>query len=230
MKKKAEIQPQLHWQEEQETLTLTGEPVVELSLCLPQLESGGRGGARINQYYEQVKKKVCTRWRRDLYFMACLDLVEKRDASRPFHPWQVALKGEGALLEGGLLSVRIECQEIRADRRALKSCDCTLWRIREGAPVSFKEWTKKSVPRRVLTAATREGLTALQKGGVFLHGDWETTFSRWMLLRRFYLTDEGLALFFPQCTIAPSVEGIITVPVSNLLPEKTERKSEEKLA
>ena len=52
----------LAWQPQQKTLTLEGEPVAQLSLSLPQIKSGGRGGQRINRYYQALGRAWLRRW------------------------------------------------------------------------------------------------------------------------------------------------------------------------
>lgn len=76
------------WQEERQTLSLQGEPVLEYALVRPQIRDGGRGGRRLDRYYQHLAEVWRRRWSRALYWHACLDLARCREQSRPFHPWQ----------------------------------------------------------------------------------------------------------------------------------------------
>ena len=42
------------WQEERQTLSLQGEPVLEYALVRPQIRDGGRGGRRLDRYYQHL--------------------------------------------------------------------------------------------------------------------------------------------------------------------------------
>lgn len=66
------------WQEERQTLSLQGEPVLEYALVRPQIRDGGRGGRRLDRYYQHLAEVWRRRWSRALYWHACLDLARCR--------------------------------------------------------------------------------------------------------------------------------------------------------
>ena len=86
--------PQVQWKEEKRVLTLEKIPVLELELSVPQLTGGGRGGERISRYYQRLAGAWRSRWGRETYWNACLDLARCREVSRPFRPWAARLSGE----------------------------------------------------------------------------------------------------------------------------------------
>ena len=67
------------WQEERQTLSLQGEPVLEYALVRPQIRDGGRGGRRLDRYYQHLAEVWRRRWSRALYWHACLDLARCRE-------------------------------------------------------------------------------------------------------------------------------------------------------
>lgn len=105
--------PQVQWKEEKRVLTLEKIPVLELELSVPQLTGGGRGGERISRYYQRLAGAWRSRWGRETYWNACLDLVRCREASRPFRPWAARLSGEVLFQDEGTLSIRMDAREVR---------------------------------------------------------------------------------------------------------------------
>ena len=100
--------PQVQWKEEKRVLTLEKIPVLELELSVPQLTGGGRGGERISRYYQRLAGAWRSRWGRETYWNACLDLARCREVSRPFRPWAARLSGEVLFQDEGTLSIRMD--------------------------------------------------------------------------------------------------------------------------
>ena len=131
-------QPVLMWNEEQNVLTLEGEPVLEYHLRWPELSQAGLGGRWISRYYAHQAKVWRLRWQREVYWKACLELADRRAKSRPFEPWRGKLDGEMKSWEDGILTVRLEGEEIRGDGKPSRVCWEDVWNVREGAPVVAK--------------------------------------------------------------------------------------------
>ena len=91
---------EVRWLEEQKTLTLTGEPVLECRYAWPET-----GQKKLDRYYRRLKGQWQRRWERELYWDACLDLAGKRERSRPFTPWTATLLGETTFQNEELLSL-----------------------------------------------------------------------------------------------------------------------------
>lgn len=104
------------WQEERQTLSLQGEPVLEYALVRPQIRDGGRGGRRLDRYYQHLAEVWRRRWSRALYWHACLDLARCREQSRPFHPWQAHLEGRVLFQDQDSLSIRLDAEEVHGRR------------------------------------------------------------------------------------------------------------------
>ena len=130
--------PQVQWKEEKRVLTLEKIPVLELDLSFPQLAGGGRGGERISSYYQRLAGAWRSRWGRETYWNACLDLVRCREASRPFRPWAAKLSGEVLFQDEGTLSIRMDAREVRGDGRPLQVRTGDLWKLPEGVPLPVR--------------------------------------------------------------------------------------------
>ena len=91
------------WNEEKRELKLCGEPVLEISYRWPAFE--GKRFVWANRCYSRLVKLWKGQWERELYLRACVDLAEKREASRPFTPWKASLDGELTLADENYRSV-----------------------------------------------------------------------------------------------------------------------------
>lgn len=100
--------PRLVWREAEETMTLEGENVLTFRLIWPQLEGAGLGGRWISRYYARLAEDWRRRWRREVYWKACIQLAQRRAAAQPFTPWKGELRGEEVLWRDGVLSLRLD--------------------------------------------------------------------------------------------------------------------------
>lgn len=201
-------QTQVLWNQEQKALTLEGEPVLEYHLSVPELQ-GGRGCRRIGRYYRRVGQVWRRRWERELYWLACLELVSCRERSRPFRPWRARLEGEATLLSPTRISLRLEATEWGSDGRPLRVVTGDLWRLPEGAPVALREVLphRRGWKAQLLERLTQTALSRRAAGELFLEEDFQRVLPEAFSTDRFCLREEGTEFYFPQCTISPAAEG-----------------------
>lgn len=206
------------WREEEKTLTLEGEPVLEYRISWPELQGAGRGGTKVNRYYRFLVKSWKERWEREVYWKACLDLTQRRASSRPFFPWKGQLEGEVTDWREDLLSIRMVGREVRGDRPANQVRWGDVWQVREGAPCPLhallgqgRTWKKRLISR--LTELGRERQATCD---CFLRADWEQGLRIYFPEEDFCLTSDGIELAYPQGTIAPAAEGtpVFQLPLS----------------
>ena len=138
-----------------------------------------------------------------LRLAACLE------ESRVFRPWQAGLTGEVAMEGADLLSIRMELREVRGDGRPLLSCSGVTWDWKAGAPVPLGMLLPERSRRRQLLEGIRQaGEGELRSGSCLLDPDWKEMARRDFRASRFCLRPEGIELFYPQCSLAPAVEGV----------------------
>lgn len=200
---------QVNWRQEEKTLTLEGEPVLEYSLSWPEIAGAGLGGWWISRYYDRLARQWRRRWEREVYWSACLELSGLRERSRPFTPWQGALTGEVALWKDGLLSLRFQGWEVRGDGRPARVRWGDVWQVREGAPCPLRTLKKgeKNWKKRLWKELVRQGEERRRAGDCFLDGDWAEKARRFHPLRDYCLTEEGIEVSLPQCAASPAAEG-----------------------
>ena len=210
------------WNEERRTLTLEGEPVLEYTLCWPQVEGAGLGGKWISRYYAHLAQSWRRRWEREVYWRACLDLAAHRERSRPFTPWTGELSGETALLRDGVLSLRFFGCEVRGDGRPARVRWGDVWNLREGAPKPLRSLFtgEKGWRKRLWRTLVRQGEERRQAGDCFLDGDWAQRAKKTRPFRGWCLTGEGVEVSLPQCAAAPAAEGcpVFTLPLTKTDP------------
>ena len=203
---------QVQWKEEKRVLTLEKIPVLELDLSFPQLTGGGRGGER--------SAATTSGWRGPggaagagrptgtpvWIWRAC------REVSRPFRPWAARLSGEVLFQDEGTLSIRMDAREVRGDGRSLQVRTGDLWKLPEGGPSAGAELFSggPAVVAPPDPQAPGAGGGQAAAGDCFLDPDFGGRLRRWLSPYRCCRTPEGLEFYVPQCTLAPSAEGVVT--------------------
>ena len=205
---------QVTWEEEERTLTLEGEPVLAYKLAWPKVEGAGLGG----RFYARQADSWRRRWQREVYWSACLELVQRRERSRPFAPWRGELAGEVTLCRDGLLSLRFTGEELRGDSRKPSRVRWgDIWRVREGAPCPVGSLLGRGWKKKLWAHIVRQGEARRASGECCLDEDWVRKARESRPLSDCCLTGEGLEVSIPQCAAAPAYEGCPTFQIP--LPE-----------
>ena len=88
------------------------------------------------------------------------------------------------------------------------------WRQEDGGPVQLKELFPGNRHWRTQLLQQAEGAAQrVQEQGVCMEGDWKNGLRRWFSADRFAMDGEGILLYYPQCTLAPAVEGAVELCV-----------------
>lgn len=199
---------ELIWRAEEGEYTLEGEPVLVWRMRWPQVSGGGRAQRRMDRFYTRMARQWRQRWRREVYWMACLDLARCREESRPFVPWKAKLEGEVTLQRDGLLSLRMEAEETRGRAGPCLVCWGDVWNTAEGRPVCPGElFPERGWKKKCLAEMTEQGEVRRRAGDFFPDPGWEGRLARCADFRDLWLTEEGAALAVAQCVLAPAAEG-----------------------
>ena len=208
-------EPRLVWREAEETMTLEGEAVLTFHLVWPELKGAGLGGRWISRYYARLAESWRRRWRREVYWRACIQLAQCRAAARPFTPWKGELRGEKVLWKDGVLSLRLNGWESRGDGKVNRVQWGDVWKVREGTPCPPEEWLGRRWGRkkRLADQIIDQGGQRRSAGAWVPDEDWREKVRKNLPWRDACLTEEGIELAFPQGTIAPMAEGTPTFVV-----------------
>lgn len=200
--------PGILWQRKQQTLTLSGQPVLEYQLYFPELIQSGLAGRCISAYYRRMAHVWERRWRQEVYLRACLDFSQRQAAGKPFTPWQGSLHGELTLFEAPLLSIHFSGLEKQGASNPSRVSWGDVWNIKTGAPCHWSDFLDPPHTKAHLTNQILAQGTQLSSAGTrFFRSDWERQITPHLPIKEFWLTQEQLHLSFPQCSISPAVEG-----------------------
>ena len=206
------VNREIVWKKTNKALSLTGETVLELSLCWPEPEEKILGSVR--RYYQKLKERFQTQWETQLYLCACMDLVEKREEDKVFYPWRASLAGEVTWQDENCVSIAMTVQEERGDRRILEYRWGDVWRWEDGCPVRLKDCVSgRRGWKRRLRDSLAEAADALRKQGIYLDPKEINCLNQYISLDRFALTEQEFIFYCPQCTAAPAVEGVLELRI-----------------
>ena len=191
-------------------LTLEGESVLRCVLTWPECTGTWRGLDAVRRYYSHVLAVWSNRWEKELYVHACLDLADRRAAGRPFRKWQAELVTQITLQEDGLLSLWQEGRESRGYERPLLLRRGDTWSLAEGVPRTLASFFSgdRRWKRKVLARVAEQAGQRLEGGETLLDRDCVSRLRREFDQENYWLTPEGVQLFFPMYTLAAGGEGI----------------------
>ncbi len=200
------------WKEKQKILTLTGEPVLEMSLSWPEV--AGKKRWNVRRYYRLLSEGWEKQWCREVYWCACADLAQKRAASRHFVLWKASLSGQVTRQDEQLLSIAMLAREEHGDGRGLEYRWGDTWRWEDGSPVRLKEFFPgKHRWRRELLRQAEDAAQRARERGCCLAPELKGALRRWFSAERFVVEKDGLLLYYPQCTVASAAEGAVTLHI-----------------
>jgi len=176
--------------------------VLTVSQRWPHWEGDGRGLSRVNRFYAALARRWRRRWEGRL-------LDEAKQAGPESPPWRADLDFTVTLDGGGFLSVYLDAAEYVGQRRPRQVRHADVWAMPGGAPVTLRELLPK---RRwwkgpVLDQVRRQIGAQVQAGEAIYYEDWPALVSREFSPDRFYLTKEGIVVFYPVESVAPALEG-----------------------
>lgn len=197
-------------------MTLEGECVLRCVLTWPECAGIWKGLGAVNHFYRRVTEYWRRRWERELYCMACLDLADRRAQGRPFRVWQAELATQITFQEDGLLSLWQEGREYRGYDRPLILRRGDTWSLAEGAPRTLASFYPKERrwKKRLLKQVEEQVNKRLEGGESLLDMDCVRRLRREFDPENFYLTGEGVQVFFSLYSLAPGGEGIPVFLVS----------------
>lgn len=200
------------WKKVCKTLSLSGEQVLELSLCWPEPEEKRLKSVRC--YYQKLKECFRKKWETELYLCACMNFLEKREGNKTFHPWRASLTGEITGQDEKYVSIAMTIQEEHGNSRILEYRWGDVWYWEDGCPVRLKECvSNKRRWKEMLWESLEEAAESLKKQGICMDPDGGNCLRKHVALERFAMTEEELIFYCPQCAAAPAVEGVLDLRV-----------------
>ena len=211
--------------------TVEGIPVLTATVALPWPAEGQRSSLsgqsqsrraarkhirRIQRYYKAQCRAFLRYCESALFPMAADACRAALAASAPLPCFHAELSYQVTYDHGGFWSLYTQVQEPVLDGSPLLRRWGDTWDLRTGQLVPLGQFfPPRSGWRRQLPALAAQAIQAQEESGCsrYLPG-WRHLVRRRFDPLRYYLTEAGLAFFYPMYAIAPAIEGIpvFTVP------------------
>lgn len=210
-------------------------PVLTASVAVPRpVPAEDRVSRRIHRYYQlQCRSylRYCERW---LLPQARAAYREALEASGPLPCLRAELTYQVTCNRDGLWSLYTQSRETAVSGPSLLTRRGDTWDLREGYPVELSAFfPPRSGWKKTLLALASEEIRRQERSGVSrYHEGWRQLLRRRFNAQNYYLTEEGLAFFYPMYAIAPAAEGIptFTLPYGTeplRLPETAAKEAEK---
>ena len=201
----------------QRKLKSNGETVLEYSIQRPSFSDSGKL-RRIEQYFARLAEPWQARWESQLYQQASQVFAGRSD-SNPFLPWTATMDYQVTFWKPPLLSIRIDIQEQGPVTPPVSLCIGEVWDCSSGYPCSLRTFLpmKPRHWKRALTDQLQEqAQLRLDSKESLLHPNCLSIIKQTFDPNRFYLTEDGLVIFYPLCTLGSYGEGIptFTIPIA----------------
>ena len=186
-----------------------GLPLLHADAFLPRID--GRGSRRFNRYYDACGAAFENWCRHKIFPQVQLLYRQALNNAAPLPQWQATLKTAVTFHKSDILSLYTETTLSGTPQRTvLRRADT--WDLRRSLPVSVAEFFPSRTPwRSSLLRKVAEQIRQQEAQGIALYNPhWNQQLRRAFRPQHFYLSEQGLCLFFPACTIAPAAEGIPT--------------------
>ena len=196
--------------------TVEGIPVLSAAVSVPQpVPAADKTARRIRRYYQlQCRSylRYCEKW---LLPQAETEYRAALAASAPLPKFQAELSYRVTYQDERFLSLYTQSREVTLPGQTLLTRWGDTWDLAAGYPVPLSSFFPPRSPwkRQLLEIAAEEIRRQERAGTARYHEKWSRELRRRFNAQNFYLTEEGLAFFFPMYALAPSAEGIPTFVV-----------------
>lgn len=195
-----------------------GKPALALSIRRPAFPDSGKT-TRLERYFARIGEYWQSRWETVLFPEACKALAEATEGGTDFLPWQAQLDYTITLWQPPLLSLRMDAVESGPTSRPLRICMGETWDCSSGYPRTLRSFFPAKARRwqkDLLGSLKEQAAQQLASGESLLDPDCTQIMERTFDPDRFYLTENGIAVFYPLYILGPYAEGIpvFTVPFS----------------
>lgn len=189
-----------------------GIPVLRASLSLPAPDQEDRSPAarRLERFYRAQGQAFLRRCETFLLPQALFAAQAALDASRPLPCLEAALTHRITLETDDVLSLHTDLRELGVEQTPYLCRWGDTWDLASGFLLPLSAWYPPGVSwKRLAVKSARKAAEARQKAGAARYREgWQKFLRRSFDPRSYYLTQDGLALFWPQYALAPGGDGI----------------------
>lgn len=187
-----------------------GVPVLSAKARVPRPgPAADRVSRRIERFYRLQCRAFLRYCERCLLPQAAAEYRAALEASRPLPAFRAELDYQVTYDQGGLWSLYTQVREHTGPGPALVTRRGDTWDLAAGYPVPLRDFFPAGTAwkKRLLALAAEEVQRRERAGAARFREDWRNGLRRFNP-QNFYLTEEGLAFFYPMYAIAPAPEGI----------------------
>ena len=187
--------------------TVEGIPVLSAEAAVPQpVGTTDRTARRIRRYYQAQLRaflRYCEKW---LLPQAAAEYRAALESSAPLPNFRAELRYEVTYQDQRFLSLYTQSREETGQTQLTRRGDT--WDLAEGYPARLSAFFRS--PRRLLGPISEEIRRQERAGAARYRENWPRAVRYHFNPQNYYLTPEGIAVFFPMYAIAPGAEGIPT--------------------
>lgn len=202
-------------------LKYNGIVMLKAEIAYPQVQlKNQRSQNRINTYYQNAARHFFRHAATELFANAVTDYHYRQKNDFPFNPYEAVMQDTVMLNQGCTLSTYIDQYTFTGGAHGNTQRFSETWNLRTGRRLQLEDIFGPQEPccrtllRFILDAADAE---AKKDPGIFFE-DYRVLLVQYFDPESFYLTPEGITVYYQQYEIAPYASGIpvFTIPYAAL--------------
>ena len=199
-------------------LKSNGTILLSCSIRRPAFSDTGKQ-RRMERYFVRMTQLWQTRWEQELYPLARQAFAGHQDEG-PFTPWQATMDYQITYWDPPLLSIRIDIREQGPVSPPNLLCIGETWDCSSGYPCPLHTFLPAK-PRRwkgaLIEQLKEQTQQRMNSGESLLNSNCLSVLKQAFDPNRFYLTEDGIVVFYPLYVLGSYGEGIptFTIPVSH---------------
>jgi len=191
--------------------TVEGVPVLTAAVSVPHpVPPEGRAARRLRRYYQLQCRAYLRYCESFLLPQAEAEYRAALAASAPLPCFRAELSYRVTCRSERFLSLYTQSREVTLPGQTLLTRRGDTWDLAAGYPVPLSDFfpARSGWKKQLLEQAEEEIRRQERAGFARYHENWPRLLRRRFDSKNYYLTEEGLAFFYPMYAIAPAAEGI----------------------
>ena len=169
-----------------------------------------RAKRRMARYYRATAAAWKNRWETQCKEEGQALRASALAAGTRFQPGNMHLTSRALYASPSCVSILQDATETWGDGRPIVVRSAVTWDTEGGWPLSLRDFlpTEKNWQKRLLASVCEEGRRRIRSGEFLLDEPVEEVLIREFSPDRFFITPEGLFIFYPLCAVGPYWEGL----------------------
>lgn len=187
--------------------------MVDISITFPQVDvwENVRVSQRISTFYRESAKQYYDYASHVLFDQAVKEHIYSIQQHFPFRTYQVLQTFETPYNHASLLSIYYDRYEYTAGAHGNTTQFADTWQLSTGVRLKLSDFFEGSYYKSVIFDYITNDITRqIREGNTYYFDDYVKNVFRYFDESNYYLTDTGIAIFYPLYTIAAFVQGIPT--------------------